>query len=273
VAIARAPDGTEIFYCAIGKGVPLLLSAASFSTHRHWASQAEDLGRDLRVVTWDYRGHGRSGAPASLEQYTFERVVEDLDAVHEAACGYQPTVLGGLSIGGLVSLVYALRHPERVRAIVLVNTGPGFKNPEALARWELQLEKAATRLEEQGLVAYLEGRRARAEILGLDPDSKQARAAREGVLASSPEALARFARGVAAKVPGVIDELVKIRIPTLILIGEHDPFFHRAGEVLEAKLPRGRKILVEGAGHVVNLDRSERFAASVRTFLEEEGIL
>jgi pimeloyl-ACP methyl ester carboxylesterase len=273
VAVARAPDGTELFYCATGDGVPLLLSAASFSTHRHWASQAEDLGRDLRVVTWDYRGHGRSGAPVSPEHYTFDRVVEDLAAVHEAACGHGPAVLGGLSIGGLVSLVYTLRHPERVQAIVLVNTGPGFKNPEALGRWEEQLEKAAARLEERGLAAYLEGRRARAEILGLDPNSKLARAAREGVLASSEDGLARFARGVAAKVPGVIDQLAKIRIPTLILVGEHDPFFHRAGEVLEAKLPRGRKILVEGAGHVVNLDKPERFAALVRTFLEEEGIL
>ncbi len=273
MSIAHAPDGTEILYSTTGDGVPLLLSAASFSTHLHWASQAEDLGRDLRVVTWDYRGHGHSGAPSTLAHYTFDRVVEDLGAVHGAGCDHEPAVVGGLSIGGLVSLVYTLRHPERVQAIVLVNTGPGFKNPEALARWEEQLEKAATRLEERGLASYLEGRRARAEILGLDPNSKQAQAAREGVLSSSREALARFARGVAAKVPGVIDQLAKIRVPTLILVGEHDPFFHRAGEVLEAKLPRGRKILVEGAGHVVNLDQPERFAALVRTFLEEEGIL
>jgi pimeloyl-ACP methyl ester carboxylesterase len=273
VSVARSADGTEIFYRASGDGLPLLLCAASFSTHLHWEHQQEDLAGDFRVVAWDYRAHGRSGAPISMDQYRFDLVVEDLGSVHRAAAGDEPAVVGGLSIGGLVSLVYALEHPERVRAIVLVNTGPGFKNPDALKQWETQLEKAAARLEERGIERYLEGRRARDEILGLEPDSPRAQRAREGVIASSPEALARFARGVAAKIPGVIDRLARIDAPTLILVGEHDPFFHRAGEVMAAKLPRARKQVVEGAGHVLNLDQPERFEGALRTFLRDEGLL
>jgi pimeloyl-ACP methyl ester carboxylesterase len=273
VPFARSEDGTEIFYRFSGEGLPLLLSAASFSTHLHWEQQERSLGRDLRIVAWDYRGHGRSGAPGSLEPYAFDRVVEDLLAVHRAAAGDEPAVVGGLSIGGLVSLVYALEHPERVRAIVLMNTGPGFKNPDALAQWGRQLDRAAARLEERGVEGHLEGRRATAEILGLNPDSPASRRAREGVLTSAPEALARFARGVAAKVPGVIDRLQKIEVPALILLGEHDPFFHRAGEVMAAKLPRARKVILEGAGHVLNLDRPERVEEAIRGFLEAEALL
>ena len=269
----RASDGTEIFYRVAGGGVPLLLSSASFSTHRHWAPQEADLGRRLRVISWDYCGHGESGAPELPDAFTFERVVDDLAAVHAAAANSEPAVLGGLSVGGLVSLVYALRHPERVRALVLVSTGPGFKDPEARARWETQLERAAARLEERGVAGYLEGSRARAEILGLEPDGPAARHAREGVLRSSAAALARFARGVAAHVPGVIDDLARIEIPTLILVGEYDRYFHRAAEVMAAKLPRAKKRLVEGAGHVVNLDRPGAFGGAVLEFLEDQGLV
>ena len=269
----QASDGTELYFQSTGSGLPLIFSTASFSTHRHWAPQEDELGPRLRVVSWDYRGHGVSGAPESIERFTFDRVVEDLARVHETAADAEPGVFGGLSIGGLVSLVYALRRPERVRALILVSTGPGFKNPEAQARWEAQLGKAASRLEERGVAGYLEGPRARAEILGLDPDTPAALNAREGVLRSSAAALARFARGVAAHVPGVIDDLARIEIPTLILVGEHDPYFHRAAEVMVAKLPRARKRLIEGAGHVVNMDRAKEFDRAVLEFLGDEGLI
>jgi 3-oxoadipate enol-lactonase len=60
---ATATDGARIFYRAAGDGPPLLISNASFSTHRHWLAQQERLSRRLRVVVWDYRGHGLSDAP------------------------------------------------------------------------------------------------------------------------------------------------------------------------------------------------------------------
>lgn len=270
---ARSPDGTRIFYRASGRGAPLLLSSAAFCTHAHWAEQERVLGERLRVVSWDYRGHGLSEAPDSSDAYTFERVIEDLAAVHEAAAGAEPAVLGGLSIGGLVSLGYALRYPARVRALILVNTGPGFKDPAAQARWSDALERVARRFEERGVAGHLQGERARAEILGLRPESPAAVEAMRGVLRSSAQALARFSRHVSARVPGVIDRLGEIAVPTLILVAEHDPGFHRAGEVLLAKLPRASKTMIEGAGHVLNLDEPDRFHAEVLALLEKEAVL
>jgi pimeloyl-ACP methyl ester carboxylesterase len=119
----------------------------------------------------------------------------------------------------------------------------------------------------------MEGSRARAEILGLDPERPAARRAREAVLGSTSEGLASFARFVSAHVPGVIDRLAEIGVPTLILVAEHDPAFHRAGEVMLAKIPDASKRMIEGAGHVLNLDRPAEFAAAVGEFLTEHGIL
>src|SRR5574338_727472 len=130
-----ASDGAKIFWRARGAGPPLILSCASFSTSAHWAGQEEGLSEFARVVTWDYRGHGQSDAPAEPERYTLAQVVDDLGRVHAAAAGNEPAFATGLSVGGMVSLSYARARPDRVRALVLVNTGPGFKNSEALAQW------------------------------------------------------------------------------------------------------------------------------------------
>jgi pimeloyl-ACP methyl ester carboxylesterase len=104
VASVASADGTRIFYEVAGGGTPLILSSATFSTHRHWVEAQETLSRRLRVVTWDYRGHGRSEAPEAEGRYSLARLLDDLRAVHEAAAGGSPAVLGGLSLGGTISL-------------------------------------------------------------------------------------------------------------------------------------------------------------------------
>lgn len=266
---ASASDGARIFYEARGDGEPLLLSTASFCTHRHWEHQAEALAAHFRLVVWDYRGHGQSDAPDDDARFSLAQVTDDLRCVHAEVVGDEPSWIGGLSIGGLVSLSYALAHPARTRGLLLLNTGPGFKNPKAAAGWTSMLEKAATKMQTVGLETYLEGRRARDEILGLQPDSEAARTAREGFLTSSTAGLTRFARRVAGPVPNLVDELQRIDVPALVLIGELDPNFERASHVLAAKLPRATRVVLPGAGHVVNLDQPDAFVREMVAFPEK----
>jgi len=267
VPYVEASDGAKIFWRATGDGMPLLLSCASFSTHSHWAGQEAELARFARVVTWDYRGHGLSDAPEELERYSLAQVVDDLARVHAAAAGDSPAIAAGLSVGGIVSLSYARARPARVKALVLVNTGPGFKNPEALAQWQNMLERAAQKMGEVGLEKYLEGGRARAELLGLHPESALAAEARSGVLRSTVAGLQRFARGVAGPVPNLIDALPEVTQPALILAGEHDQNFARASHVMAAKLPHAERVEIAGAGHVLNLDEPAAFVREVERFV------
>lgn len=267
MSTARATDGTELFYRSSGEGSPLILCSASFSTHLHWSGVEAELARNHRVVTWDYRGHGLSEAPDDPDRYSLDQIVRDLGVIHDVSIGDEPAIVGGLSIGGLFSLAYALAHPERVRALLLVNTGPGFKKPEAAAQWQDMLERAAAKMESVGLEAYLEGRRAQAELLGLDPDAPAARAVRPGVLRSTVTGLTHFARQVAGPVPNLVDRLAEVSPPTLVLVGALDPAFQRASEVMAAKLPRATRVVLEGAGHVANLDQPEAFVREVEAFL------
>ena len=262
----RATDGAELSYRAEGAGTPLILCTASFSTHLHWSGVEAALAQRHRVVTWDYRGHGLSEAPDDPERYSLAQITEDLRVVHETAIGDEPAIVGGLSIGGLISLSHALAHPGRVRALVLVNTGPGFKKPEAAAQWQQMLERAAAKMEAVGLETYLEGRRAQAELLGLDPEGPAARAVRSGVLRSTVRGLTLFARQVAGPVPNLVDRLAEVTVPTLVLVGALDPAFQRASEVMAAKLPDATRVVLEGAGHVANLDQPDAFVREVEAF-------
>jgi pimeloyl-ACP methyl ester carboxylesterase len=245
----------------------VVLSPGYCQTHENFRPQVEPLARaGFRAVLWDYRGHGLSDAPLDAARYSMARVVADLGHVLDWAAPGHRAVVGGLSFGGLASLRFAIAHPERVRALVLLASGPGFKNPEAQARWEAQVERIAARLEERGFEGYVDGRAA-ATAIGLRPELPATQAAGRAILAQDPRAVALFGRRVAGPVPGVIDALAGVRVPALVLVGERDVDYLRAAEVMAARLPFAKHVMVPRAGHVVNLDEAEAFNRALLDFL------
>lgn len=262
-----ARDGLELYAEARGDGPPVLLSPGFCQTHENFRPQVEPLVRaGFRAVLWDYRGHGLSDAPLEPGRYSMAQVVDDLGAVLDWAAPGRRAVLGGLSFGGLASLHFALAHPERVRALLLVASGPGFKNPEAQSRWEAQVDRIATRLEERGFEGYVDGRAAPTAI-GLRPELPAAQAAGRAILAQNPRSVALFGRRVAGPVPGVIDSLSELHLPVLVLVGELDSDYLRAAEVMASRIPGAAHVRVPRAGHVVNIEEADAFDRAVLAFL------
>jgi len=180
----------------------------------------------------------------------------------------QPAIVGGLSFGGLLSLHLALASPQRVRALLLLDTGPGFKKPEAQQGWEAQVERTSSYVERKGCAAFAASR-ASATLVGKYPERPAARAATRAIAAQQPHGLAHFARGVAGPAEPVIDRLEEISQPALVVIGEEDEPYRRASEVLEARLSGARRVTLPGAGHIVNLDVEEDFNRLVADFVRE----
>jgi pimeloyl-ACP methyl ester carboxylesterase len=267
VTFVAVSDGIRLYAEAHGEGTPVVLSPALHTTHENWRPQvAPFVAAGHRLVLWDYRGHGLSDAPDDPAAYSMERVVADLAELLDAMAPGRPVVLGGLSFGGLASLHFALRFPERVRALLLVDTGPGFKNPEARKRWEESVERTASAIERKGLEVFVAGRAAET-LVGRWPELPAARAAARAIAAQRPHGLAHFGRRVAGPALPVIDELARIDAPALVVVGEHDEPYLRAAEVLAAKLPRADSVVIAGAGHIVNLEQPEAFDAEVLRFL------
>ena len=259
-------DGHAVYAEAHGAGIPVVLSCALATTHENWRPQVEPLvAAGARVVLWDYLGHGLSDAPADPAAYHMERVIDDLARVLDAAVGREPAVVGGLSFGGLLSMHLALAQPQRVRALLLVDTGPGFKNPEAQAGWEKMVERLAASAERRGMAEY--AARAAAQLVGQRTDTPAARAAHAAIAAQTPHGIANFARRVAGPASPTIDRLGEIDVPALVIVGEKDDQYLRAADVLAARLPRVERRTIAGAGHIVNLDAPDEFLAEVVGFL------
>ncbi len=262
-------DGLFLHAESHGDGIPILFSCAFSTTHENWRGQVEPLVQaGARVILWDYRGHGLSDAPHDPGLYEMDRVVDDLGRVLDACAAERPAVLAGLSFGGLASLHFAARQPSRVCGLVLVAAGPGFKNPEAAAKWQANTDRTASFIETRGFEAFVSGK-AGPTCIGNDPDKPAARAAARAIVAQDPIAVGLFARNVAGPAPSVIAELKQIDAPALVLVGEKDPGYRQAAEVMAAKLPDATLEWVEGGGHILNIDAAEHFDRRVARFLAD----
>lgn len=250
-------------------GATVIFSCAYCTTHENWRGQVDPLvAAGHPVVLWDLRGHGDSPAPEGGEPWSIENVVTDLYAVAEATTPDAPFVAAGLSFGGLASLHFMKRHPERITALALVGSGPGFKNAEAAAGWAAQVERTANFLETRGFADFVNGR-AGTTCIGNRPELPAAQAAAKPIIEQSVEGIARFGREISGPAPSVIDELGDMNVPAVVLVGEHDKAFLRAGEVMAAKLPQAHHVAVPDAGHIVNIEQADVFNSELAKFLKE----
>jgi len=228
---------------------PILLSHGYGATCRMWDGQVAAFADRYRLVLWDMRGHGQSGDPADPARYSHALTVGDMAAVLDA-CGIERAIIGGLSLGGVMSLAFHLAYPERVRALMLFDTGPGFRNPEARRQWNERAEARARDLEEKGLPNLAGGAETR---LGRH---------------RSAQGLAGAARGMLTMTDGsLIGSLPQIAVPTLVLVGADDQHFLAAADYMASKIPGAQKIVIPNAGHAANLDQPEAFNRAVAAFL------
>jgi pimeloyl-ACP methyl ester carboxylesterase len=245
--------GHQIFYQVTGDlaaaARPLVLSHGFGASAAMWEANLAALSAGRAVITWDMRGHGRSGSPADQDQYSEAATVADLAAILDSQ-GIDRAVIGGLSLGGYMSLAFWLAHPDRVAALVLCDTGPGYRKDAARQQWNDQAAVTAGRFERDGLGA-LSG-------------SPETRVAGHG----SAQGLARAARGMLAQQDArVITALPDIDVPVLVVVGDRDEPFLGAASYMTAKIPGAQQAVIADAGHASNIDQPAAFDQAVLAFL------
>ncbi|TXL74092.1 alpha/beta fold hydrolase [Vineibacter terrae] len=243
-------DGVQIHYEVHGAGPAVLLSHGYSATCRMWDGQIAALKDRWRVIVWDMRGHGESDYPADPAAYSEALTVADMAAILQA-CGEDKAVIAGLSLGGYMSLAFHATHPGMTRALMLFDTGPGFKSDTARQGWNETAHKRARDLEARGLSA-----------LG---SSDEVRLGKH----RSADGLAGAARGMLAQADDrVIRSLETIDVRALVLVGSEDKPFLAATDYMAKKIPMSTKAVIEGAGHAANLHKPNAFNAAVMDFLE-----
>ena len=243
-------DGVKIYYEDHGHGPPILLSHGYSATCRMWNGQISALVARHRVIVWDMRGHGESDAPDDPAAYSEALTVEDMAALLHR-CRIDRAIIGGLSLGGYMSLAFHLAHPEMVSALMLFDTGPGFRNAEARRAWNERAMRRADELESRGFAA-----------LG---QSDEVRAGKH----RSAQGLAGAARGMLAQADNdhIIAGLDKIAVPTLVLVGADDAAFLAAADYMARKIPQATRVTIPHAGHASNLHQPPAFNRAVEEFL------
>lgn len=244
-----------------GRGLPVVLLHAFPLNRRMWEPQRDALARRYRVITPDFRGHGKSEVPA--EDSTMERLAEDVRGLLDEL-KLERVVLGGLSMGGYVAFAFYRKYAARVAALILADTRAAADSEEGRqGRYEL-----AAVAEKEGSGAVAE--RMLPKLLAASTHQNQPQvvaAVREMILSTSPAGIARALRGMAAR-PDSSDLLPRIHCPTLVLVGEQDTLTPPAeAEKLAQAIPGARLEIIAGAGHLSNLEQPARFTHLVEDFL------
>jgi pimeloyl-ACP methyl ester carboxylesterase len=244
-------DGIKIYYEVHGDGPPLILTHGYSSTSAMWQGQVEALAKRHKLILWDMRGHGQSDYPDDPKAYSEALTVGDIAALLDAV-GARQAIVGGLSLGGYMSLAFYRAHPERVSALLIIDTGPGFKKDDAREAWNKRALDTAERFERDGL-----------DVL------KSASRERSSITHRNAKGLALAARGMLTQRDArVIELLPEIKVPSLVVVGADDTPFLAASDYMAAKIPGARKVVVPAAGHAVNIDQPQAFIEAVLPFLD-----
>ncbi|WP_103352121.1 alpha/beta fold hydrolase [Amycolatopsis sp. CA-128772] len=249
-----------------GTGRPVLLVHGHPFDRSMWRPQAEHLAKNgYRVITPDLRGYGES--PTEDTKTGLDVFAGDLVALADHL-GLDRFVLGGLSMGGQIVMQLATDHPGRVEALLLADTFAGLDTPQAKqARYD-----TADRITEEGMEQY-------AEELLPKMISKQTRASRPDVEAhvrrmmrnAPAEGAAAALRGRAER-PDYTNSLKRIDVPTLVMVGSEDEFTPVGdAELIHREIATSTLVVIDGAGHLPNLERETEFDEALSTFLTSSG--
>jgi len=269
MATVRTND-VETYYESHGSGPPVVFVHGAWVDSRQWTPQVEALADDYRVVTYDVRGHGRTG-PSAEERYSVELFAADLRALIEALDLDRPVVCG-LSLGGMIAQTYAARYDE-LDGIVLADTAVSTR-----LTWRDTLTS---------LLAPKWAMTSTVELLGprryVDVAFWLARVTRDADWFGRDPAVADYVRETMAafdtrefnKVFGATYDfrrvdLEAITAPTLVLNGEFESdavFEHTAH--LQRSLADVRTAIIPDAGHTSNMENPEAFTAELRVFLDD----
>lgn len=274
-------NGIDIWYDLqgpSGKGGPTFaLSHGWLGPTDGWPPWVYDLTQHVRLLVYDVRGHGQTSAPEDPEAYSMPQYAADLRALLDAL-DIEQAHIGGCSQGGMISTQFAVDYPERTRSLIISDSTAGNGLDEGPGgAWERQLRQAFELMEllavSEGLPALCERRIA--YDMENDPhyydhpepaEERQARD-RQRYAELSLHAFIGTNRAVRNR-PDLTARVRELRMPTLVMVGEWDPFLpcaERDHQLIEGS----RFVLVRRSGHGIDRWRPEVWAPTIAGFIAD----
>jgi pimeloyl-ACP methyl ester carboxylesterase len=259
-------DGAQIYYETAGTGIPFVMIHAGVADRRQWNNEFAFFAKDYQVLRYDMRGYGKS-EPVDGEFSHMSDLVSLLDTLEHQG----PLVMMGCSMGGGLAMDFALAHPSRMKALIMVGSGPSgleldVPTPAKFAEVEKAFEAG-----DLDLTAELETQ-IWFDGAGRAPEQVN-QTMRKLAYEMNRIALSYEARQLGKRLPNTdvpaFDRLKDLSIPVLVIVGAHDtPYILAAADYMIEKIPSARKAIIEDAAHLPNMDQPQEFQTIVNDFLE-----
>jgi 3-oxoadipate enol-lactonase len=253
-------NGISINYQIDGReGAPWIILSNSLMTNLSmWDDQVAGLKDDFRILRYDQRGHGGTDAPAG--KYSFDMLTKDVIGLMDAL-SIKRANFCGISMGGMTALFLAQRHADRFDKIIPCDCGPA-STPQSAQQWKERIELGA----EKGMEALVEqtvGRWFPPEFLATKaPVLDKIR----GMIRSTPY------QGFVGCAHALSDYDLKpglagIKNPVMLMGGTKDATYPGV-QAINAAIPGSKRVDLEGAGHIANVEQPAKFTQAIRDFLK-----
>jgi len=261
-------DGSRLWYEEKGRGTPIVFLHGWLGNSWHFSNQLDYFSKTYRVFVFDHKGHGRSDRPEDA-RYTLPEFAEELDQALNKLVGDEKVVLTGHSMGGFISLIYAInpRFKKRLKGLVLMSTASKFTNP-GLDEFLNLIRKGEMTIVDRGLVESI--------LVSICFNGKYI-ASHEDTITKFVEEVLRNSEYVAFRTAtycvnlyNVEDILAEIDIPTLILTGDEDAFiFPQESESMHSKIKNSIiRVFSPNIGHMIQFEALEEYNKTLENFLE-----
>jgi len=262
-------DGARIYYETAGQGDAVLLAHAGFVDSRMWDTQFEFFARCYQVIRFDMRGYGRSD-PAQVPVVRRN----EIDALMRHL-SIQKATLVGCSMGGANVLDFALEHPDRTQALVLVSTAPGGfemrgEPPPGLLEMISALQQNdLQRASELQIQIWVDGMFRKPEQV--DPRVRQYAAEMNRTAVVNQTYLRADMQPLQPIDPPAANRLKEVQAPTMVIAGDLDhPEILRAADFIVDEIPSAKKRILPNSAHLPNMEQPDAFNQAVFDFLHGE---
>ncbi len=256
----------RLYYEVAGEGPALVMIHAGIADSRQWNNEFTHFANNYRVVRYDMRGYGRS-EPTEGE---FSHM-GDLTALLEHLQIRGPLLMMGCSMGGGLAMDYTLAHPLGVKALIMVDAGPTGLNLDVPTPPKFAEVEKAYNAGQLDQVAELETQ-IWFDGMGRGPQQVN-QEMRQLVYEMNRQGLAHDAKQLGKRLPDTpvpaVEGLDKLHTPVLVIVGAHDtPYMLAAADYMAEKIPAARKVIIEDAAHLPNMDQPGEFRRVVTAFLD-----